>query len=265
MNDSTFWPVSVSTPATRSSRMVVWNLRRIETTMSVSPSSTRRRSPLFMLFWVTQTTTFSRMVVLALFGPRPVYSANNRTTRLLIAAAREPGVRSCVSVLAMPASGLISLWGTAARKTEGNGENPTDGFRHHQAYPVVSTASLERLRSAWHAAGLSRVDESQAIGQAAELEQPLHGSWAGDQPEGDAVRVSRGMPVEDEMQSGRVQEANLAQVEDQAREAGGAQLAKLALDRRHRREVDLADRTDVDSGAARLDLAAKWFELGTGK
>src|SRR3954452_24379144 len=86
------------------------------------------------------------MVVRALFGPRPVYSANSLTIRLLIAAASEPGALSCVSMLDTPASRLIPLLGQAARKTEGNGETPTDGFRHRQAYPVASPDLGSRVR-----------------------------------------------------------------------------------------------------------------------
>src|SRR3954447_8320636 len=124
MNERTLRLVSVSTPATRSSRIVVWNLRRIETTALASPASTRRRSPLVIVFWVTQSTTFSRIVVRALFGPRPVYSANSLTIRLLIAAASEPGARSCVSVLDTPASRLIPLFRAGRAQDRGNGENP---------------------------------------------------------------------------------------------------------------------------------------------
>src|SRR4051812_48429184 len=135
MNESTLRPVISSIPATRSSRIVVWNLRRIVTTSSVSPSATKRCSALVIVSWVRHTIRLSRIAVRAFVGPRPVYSANSRTTcRLTSAASDPPGGRFCASVLATPASQLIPLWGTAARKTEGNGENPTDGFRHPEAY-----------------------------------------------------------------------------------------------------------------------------------
>src|SRR5215218_4816041 len=137
MNESTLRPVSISILATRSSRIVVWNLRRIETTVSASPSRTKRRSPLVMDLLVTHTTTLSRMIVRALVGPRPVYSENSRTTCLLTAAVSVPGVHSCGSVLDMrQPSALISLYIQAARKAEGNVENPTCDLRlvHHIAH-----------------------------------------------------------------------------------------------------------------------------------
>src|SRR5215218_9654146 len=116
MNETTLRPVSTSMPPTRSSRMVVWNLRRIVTTRSLSPSWVSRRSALVMPSCVTHKTTFRGSWVRALVGPRPVYSANSRTTCLLTAAVSEPGVRSCVSVLDVPASALESLYVQAARK-----------------------------------------------------------------------------------------------------------------------------------------------------
>src|SRR4051812_12361055 len=67
------------------------------------------------------------------------------------------------------------------------------------------------------------------------------------------------------MQSGRVQEPHPAEIEDETREAGGAQLDELGLDRRHRGKVELADGTNVDGGAARLDLTAKRLDLRTGE
>src|SRR3954452_22735275 len=146
MNERTLRLVSVSTPATRSSRIVVWNLRRIDTTALASPASTRRRSPLVIVFCVTQSTTLSRMVVRALFGPRPVYSANNLTIRLLIEAASEPGARSCVSMLDTAASQIIPLSGHSRAQDRGKRGEPTDGFRHRQAYPAVSTIWFERVR-----------------------------------------------------------------------------------------------------------------------
>src|SRR3954471_13861101 len=63
------------------------------------------------------------MVIRALFGPRPVYSANSLTIRLLIAAASEPGARSCVSMLDTPASRLIPLsWSSRAQDRGKRGE-----------------------------------------------------------------------------------------------------------------------------------------------
>jgi hypothetical protein len=51
-----------------------------------------------------QATTLSRIVVRALVGPRTVYSANNRTTWLLIDALSEPGVRSSMPLVLAIAS-----------------------------------------------------------------------------------------------------------------------------------------------------------------
>src|SRR5215213_8621482 len=110
-----------------------------------------------------------------------------------------------------------------------------------------------------------RIEETQALGQAAELEEPLHRGRAGEQPERDAVCFSIRMPVEDEMQCGGVQEPHRAEIEDETREAGGTQLDEPGLDRRHRREVELADGTNVDRGAARRDLAAERLDLRTGE
>src|SRR5829696_8328468 len=90
---------------------------------------------------VTHKTTFSRIMVRALVGPRPVYSANSRTTCLLTAAVSEPGVRSCVSVLDTPASALDPLYVQAARKGEGKDENPTNDFRHREAYRQFRSVS----------------------------------------------------------------------------------------------------------------------------
>src|SRR5215208_2161004 len=100
------------------------------TTRSVSPSAVRRRSALVMLSWVTQMTVSSRIVVRALVGPRPVYSATRRTTSRLMSALREPAARSvCGSFVATVASDLISLCGMASSASQRETrEDPTDGY-----------------------------------------------------------------------------------------------------------------------------------------
>src|SRR3954453_20120423 len=130
MKERTLRPVRISTPPTRSSRMVVWNLRRIVMTRSVSPSAARRRSAFVMLSCVTQMTVSSRMVVRALVGPRPVYSATRRTTSRLMSALREPEARSvCGSLVATVAlRSDLPLRDGADRKSEGTREAPTDGY-----------------------------------------------------------------------------------------------------------------------------------------
>src|SRR3954451_13136311 len=226
MKERTLRPVRSSTPPTRSSRMVVWNLRRMVTTRSVSPSVVRRRSALVMLSWVTQMIVSSRIVVRALVGPRPVYSATRRTTSRLISALREPAALSvCGSFAATRASDLISLWGSGPSASQRETREP-----HGRLFRSVSRV---------HRRG-STVDETEQLRRVGEIEEPLDGGWAGDEAEGEAVGSRVRIPLEDHSQPARIQEANRAEIERHLLEAGRRQLAEVSLDHRDGGDVDLA-------------------------
>jgi hypothetical protein len=79
MNAITLRPVSFSTAADMSARIVCWNERRISATSSALPSSMRLRSAFNIVSCSITTTTSSRIEVRARVGPRPVYSCTTPT------------------------------------------------------------------------------------------------------------------------------------------------------------------------------------------
>src|SRR5215217_5136880 len=243
MKERTLRPVRISMPPTRSSRMVVWNLRRIVMTRSVSPSVARRRSALVMLSWVTQMTVSSRMVVRALVGPRPVYSATRRTTSRLMSALREPEARSvCGSFAATVGLRSDHLCGSEPSASQRERENPTGGeFR--------SVSGVQRPGST--------VGEAEQLRRVGELEEPLDVGWSRDKREGEPVGSRAGIPLEDHPQATRVEKAHPAQIERDLPEAGRHQLGQVLLDHGSRGHVDLTDGAHADPLALRLEFAAE--------
>src|SRR5215212_2563974 len=125
---------------------------------------------------------------------------------------------------------------------------------------VNAASSFRALGPSSSRLAVSRPDRH-AVSDACQLGDALDLRGPRNHAESEPVGGGLGGPVHDEPQRRRVQETYVAEIERDAREPERPQLGQLGLYGRHRREIELTDRTNGDRCPSGLDLASKRLDL----